>query len=103
MSAELLREAAALMRERAGKACASADDGWQVRLGWQVVGNGARVADVHTSQGHSSAEHIASWHPAVALSVATWLEGVAKTWWAGDQVEEMDALTVARAYLGSDQ
>lgn len=50
----------------------------------------------------STAEHIASWHPAVALAVAGWLEHVsriaeAKQCEPGDMVS---ALAVARAYLG---
>jgi hypothetical protein len=45
----------------------------------------------------STAEHIASWHPAVALAVADWLEATVLT-----DANAPFALAVARAYLGSD-
>lgn len=104
MSAETLRRAAALMRERAGDSTPSpwrvvADpDGVEV----SVIG-GPRdhyLADVHEwSTGLGNPFHIASWHPAVALAVADWLDAEA------DAVDGLAsslsdyALTVARAYL----
>ena len=58
------------------------------------------------------AEHIASWHPAVALAVADWLDDHAETielfaareipgsaWSMNWQTSHNHALTVARAYL----
>ena len=92
MSAETLRKAAALMRERA-EAEASRD--WEAvdfnddPAGplWGVANDAFfnppsddetpwLAVEVHT--GHrATAEHIASWHPAVALAVADWLEAEA--------------------------
>ena len=55
-------------------------------------------------------DHIASWHPLVALAVADWLDSVTDRWIgvpAGPsepEPEDFDAaLAVARAYLGSGQ
>lgn len=104
--AELLRRAAALMRERAE---ALKGDRWVAHGGWVTVesnrctcGGGGEwphekhcgldpVADV----GPRPAEHIASWHPAVALAAADWLadEG------SGVAVNPR-AVALARAYLG---
>lgn len=76
--------------------------------------------------GAEEAEHIASWHPAVALAVADWLEGVGERHVPmghpmygvlccatcnldledderGHCDDLADALAVAHAYLGSDQ
>ena len=48
--------------------------------------------------------HIASWHPAVALAVADWLEvtaeNVARASLYARGIDCEKALTVARAYLG---
>ena len=132
MSAETLRKAAAMMRARA--------DVWEFHAGrWVVVpsyaghseiramdmddpeldpslvDNSTFVVDCDTS---GTAEHIASWHPAVALAVADWLDAEALKW---ERVAEFDraygdvpdegievtrandvhhALTVARVYSG---
>lgn len=127
MSSEILRKAASLMRERAEAAMTSLSDNmpeWHSAAA--LMGDGKTEGD---------AEHIASWHPAVALAVADWLEAEAtsldamerfqaatvkqEAGWtargAGISVREHDdgtlsistdtsaaALTVARAYLGSD-
>jgi hypothetical protein len=100
VSAERLREAAALMRERAEAADA---------LG--------QVADtITTSSCEEFAEHIASWHPVVALAVAKAMDDVADAWeiadgWALDLDDDpirfedtIDGgwLAVATAYLGGD-
>lgn len=82
MSASLLREAAALMRERAEAARPSpwaqnGRNGIHTRIG-------ACVATTHShmdSTRKAEAEHIASWHPAVALAVADWLDAVAEVHW----------------------
>ena len=123
MSAETLRKAAALMRERAEAACPSPwrlgehatlgpnevwgdDDGWNASA---VATTRTRLNPGGTFHADADAEHIASWHPAVALAVALWLEhaaaraemkllhgGGTEAVWS----RERDALAVARAYLG---
>ena len=93
MSADALRTAAELMRARAE--AARPDARW-------VTANQLRGEfDAETS------DHIASWHPTVALAVADWLE------WEADEAERFNAqtraprqmvprraLAVARTYLG---
>lgn len=120
MSAEILREAAALMRERAEAATAGR---WEPMAGafgnpsdgpdhMRVVTEGWSDAyDVeHTvarteydQQGGNDAEHIASWHPTVALLVADLLNNIIGAQEQDVSAIELDALAVARAYLGSDQ
>lgn len=113
MSAAKLREAAALMRSRAG---AATDGPWGVA---SVGGQGFAVhRGEHTTvslfSARYDADHIASWHPAVALAVADWLESVAGAMTppgedvpaAGRHINSRDeahALAVATAYLGGDQ
>lgn len=109
MSAEILRRAAALMRERAEDAVlASGNDAWKADgLAWNdnrgtvhMVGAGpVNVCDAITEE---QAEHIASWHPIVALAVADWLERVAYLLEHGSVSpgEPSSALAVARAFLG---
>ena len=67
MSAEILRRAAGLMRERAE----AASEG----INWWGVEPMTRALDATFSppSAEQDAEHIASWHPAVALAVADWL------------------------------
>lgn len=130
MSAEILRRAASLMRERAEAAtegpwrfepegdsecgepgCCS--DYWENRI-W---GGGVVIAESHLTSGPDST-HIASWHPAVALAVAKAMGDVAHAWEIADESadgwvydaddnhyrfdETVDGgwLAVARAYLG---
>jgi hypothetical protein len=102
MSAEVLREAAALMREKAMRACP--DGVWydQHDLHEALIPLADSVDDPE-----ADATHIASWHPAVALAVADWLASVAER-----QIDAHDtgailggtdwehALAVASAYLG---
>jgi hypothetical protein len=110
MSAEILRKAAALMRERAEAATSGP---WALA---SVSGQGFAVhRGEHTTVSLFSAsydaEHIASWHPAVALAVADWLEAEAVAH-SGEIFDDWDAATaccrmpaalaVARAYLGED-
>lgn len=118
MSAEVLRRAAALMRERATARAVPEgvwfveDDGDEfnvlcpdpsaLRFPFDVV-RGVPY-DVDTSP---LAEHIASWHPAVALAVAGWLDHTAaqvEAGWAGVPAEEHQshALAVAYAYLSEE-
>jgi hypothetical protein len=113
VSAETLRRAAALMRERAEAARAGRwlADGSELFADWEdsrYIG----VCDGSLAEGNvANAEHIASWHPAVALAVADWLDAqaadvesfvdgevgwVTVEWRAANTA----ALIVARAYLG---
>ena len=54
---------------------------------------------------HADAEHVASWHPLVALAVADWLDTEAEIAGRGLPDESgsvYPALRVARIYLGRD-
>lgn len=115
MSADVLREAARLMRERGNNAT----------LGPWVQQSEPRSAKVRSAGIDAEnfddeiavtidaidAEHIASWHPAVALAVADWLEAEAGTEERLSALAHRDsvgsirdeAIAVARAYLGSDK
>lgn len=107
MSADLLREAAALMRERAEAATPSPwladvkDDG----RAWVFIYDEMDSLSLHGYP--NDAEHIASWHPAVALAVADWLDRIAWTWefepTLQGRVGGDEALAVARAYLGGER
>lgn len=117
MSAELLRDAATLMRERA-EVCV---DGWGMK---HTPESWRETYEVGVDY-DQDAPHIASWHPAVALAVADWLEDVAIMGRCDDcsysaetcslakatgsiaccpdcQHPSRRALTVARVYLGRD-
>lgn len=118
MSSQILREAAALMRERAE----AATDGVCPEWTRSAVRHIARNCDIecwhkdsdplvkkyHDADGmpetwtrYDDAEHIASWHPAVALAVADWLDKEAA--WVdlgAANSPDNEALAVARAYLG---
>lgn len=127
MSAEILQRAASLMRERAE--AARNNNPWMVDsdrpnvvLDPDKPGNdwdGLMVCEVPLADDglvdFPTVEHIASWHPAVALAVADWLESVAGACSppvpesaldvvdAGRMITDADAkhaLAVARAYLG---
>ena len=104
MSADLLRRAAALMRERAEAATTTVldDEGKWVVGPWfgPLAMSSRRVAS------EADSAFIASWHPAVALAVADWLEQQAmlqeahdtgKAVWIGPA--DPLAIAVARAYL----
>jgi len=104
VSAETLRRAASLMRERAEAATpgpwrvvADSDTGETSVLGGPYD---RYLADVHEwSTGIGNPAHIASWHPAVALAVADWLEVTARD--VGTSTLAFHAaLAVARAHLG---
>ncbi len=112
MTAETLRRAAALMRERAEAAQTRSADPLRPDGGsWVSRPHHAR-RDCHTVQTEgemylahyvpeATADHIASWSPAVALAVANLLEGL-----AGDMPWDFrhdEALAVARTYLGEIQ
>ncbi len=126
MSAEVLREAAALMRERAERAT--------THTPWQLLGPDDdraepwTVASTHPvgdrtyvcQDARHAGEHIASWHPAVALAVADWLDETARrhdeildNFVEGSRVGAVSAaenvtaytqaVSVARTYLGKEQ
>ena len=116
--ADLLRKAAALMRERAEAAGsewnADVEPGDSLHL-WVTdcdpsdpTGETAMQRLVGGADAPWS-EHIASWHPAVALAVADWLDAEAESHRA-DLVGPFpsaccrmsQARAVARAFLGSD-
>ena len=117
MTAELLRRAAKEMRERAEAATASpwrpenhdfAEDGCGILGGgtpWSSAEYGIAFTTGFTNRKHchADAEHIASWHPAVALAVADWLDYTAALIGvAGGRSSPYHehAIAVARAYLG---
>lgn len=116
MTAELLREAAAKMRERA-------EDVAGRKIGkqsWIPVGNGIVAATLHDKatrlvavevMGSDLQEHLASFgHPAVALAVAKGFEELADEWDADEDVHPggfhwtvYTAMSnAARAYLGRE-
>lgn len=105
----MLRKAATLMRERATTAPIPAGP-WErefsdaIRTDIPFGSPGYLIAECATNV---EAEHIASWHPAVALAVADWLEFEANVHEASvrnsapaDHRLSTQALAVARAYLG---
>ncbi len=115
--ADTLRRAAVLMRERA-QAVEHLSSPWKVGdsdydgrfsilydTDHPLAGLVATCADYVPLHG---ADHIASWHPAVALAVADWLDHVSdllhvlEGFNAGPLLpaETEHALAVARAYLG---
>jgi hypothetical protein len=123
MSADTLRRAASLMRERAE--AVSYPSPWSVGGGTcSVRCNDGRnyVASTYGGVGTEevAAAHIASWHPTVALAVADWLEATADrhdaildNFTPGSRVGAVtaaenvtaweQALAVAHAYLGESQ
>lgn len=129
MSAETLRKAAALMRERAEAATAGpwierqehgrdfTDEGWSyvavsslplsIRSDrqWPDVAATAWPGEDGLDEAVENSTHIASWHPAVALAVADWLDELAGYWedsarFGIEASARHPALTVARTYLG---
>lgn len=120
-----LREAARLMRERAGKATpgpwaweptGDKDSSWAVGLVQDEQSEQALAGRLDHGQGIvidgvcesidgrlADAEHIASWHPGVALAIADWLdvEGAILERRMSTESVEVPALRVARAYLGT--
>lgn len=101
MSAETLRRAAALMRGRAEAAAAGPWRAIPARDGLPaIVAAAAVLADVDEST--ADAEHIASWHPAVALAVADLLDYLAPLAdgpWGPDSTIDR-AVRIAETYLG---
>lgn len=114
MSADVLREAAALMRARA-------TDAYHPDAKYEP---GVWMTEHHNSQYHSEperchiaedrrgvywsvahevyipiAEHMAGLDPATAFRIADWLDRAARRWW---WFRDRRALAVARVYLGAD-
>lgn len=116
MSADLLRRAAALMRERAeaarsGEWFADTTGGdADVRAAWRFGACDIAVCEGSLPEGNAAnAEHIASWHPAVALAFAKVLEDAAAAleFDTGVGLTEREAssgfeavIAAARAFLG---
>lgn len=98
-----LRRAAYLMRERAN---AVGEGPWESYPlpdagpnRWTMTGVGVAGDDMgHRTETmfRPDAEHIASWHPAVALAVADWLDAEFDHPWG----PTFEAITVAETYLG---
>lgn len=117
MSAELLRRAAVLMRERAKAATPGPwhlDGPWWIDTGEydMVTGHDRKAVMVpgEPTANPSNAEHIASWDPTVALAVADWLDLMAEDYapywskpYAAPFVPVIEkAYRIARAYLGEE-
>lgn len=109
MTAETLRQAAALMRERA-EAAGVPWHPWGDETLPQREGPQAWADDMDGYLGGEWGVHAGSWHPAVALAVADWLDSEANT---ADETARNDglppdylyvgpAMPVALAYLGTD-
>ena len=119
---ETISRAAALMRERAAAA-----QNWKRRYPEDSGGEYAYFtavflenaianhapglsSDPHLRTGWQyDAEHLASWHPAVALAVADWLDALARAVERSGVAHHPEpasihdaALVVARAYLGDE-
>lgn len=100
MTAEKLREAARLMRERAK----AAGTNWPWYDPEDVAEALQPMADGYNNPG-DDAEHIASWSPAVALAVADLLDTIAvgleaRGVTAHIKPSERAAFEAARTYLG---
>ena len=105
MSVEILREAASLMRERAKAATPGPWEGGE-RIVWSNANtrNPYVVTDGEGGDGGAfsvgNVDHIASWHPAVALAVADLLD-ISVTHQVGFTPIARERITaIARAYLG---
>ena len=99
---EELREAARLMRERAGHV---PPPPWYLGTYDVTTGDGSNV--IASSGLTVRSQYVASWHPGVALAVADLLEREAalidaQVFPQSDPAMERYPLAVARAYLGSE-
>lgn len=96
MTADLLRRAAALMRERAEQVEAGEWYDATDELVWALNEN------CGTLSAYADADHIASWGPAVALAVAEAMDSTARTIERGKLPLSRDIALIraARAYLG---
>lgn len=101
MTAETLRRAASLMRDRAEGAAQGVWDEVAVRdvdgrTFNAVEADGRLVCEIpRTPQGSADSWHVASWHPSVALAVADWLEAADV---AHERAFEEHWLNTARAW-----
>ena len=107
MSVELLRRAAAKMRERAER-CIEVNGGdkvWKIEDGG-IFTDGGRV--ITTSIDDDDIPHIASWHPDVALAAATALEKYAamvdesQCFFGEDGVDDAMLAFACAYHLGED-
>lgn len=107
MSVSLLHEAASMMRERAETARGLGVKPWRVDGVGIIACGGTHIANPMPDVD----QHIASWHPVVALAVADWLDTTAFHVASHECEAECrpsgcqsvaDATAVARAYLGRD-
>jgi len=128
VTADLLREAAALMRERAEKATTGPWE-FRPRRGFESVNDAPATIGFKDTSGYfvmlregtwgtqGDMGYVASWHPAVALAVADWLDAAYADWHHSEHslgamsIRSMSgqpnlpdgmALAVAHAYLGRD-
>lgn len=109
MSAETLRKAARLMRERAEATTPDADwtEGHYWIADYDMYGNPVQT-EIGGMGGAGDAAHYSSWHPAVALAVADWLDLMAADYapyWAEPYAAPFvpvieKAYQIARTYLG---
>jgi hypothetical protein len=115
VSADLLRRAAARVREVAeghypspweafGTGVAHGDH-WHVAHDSEAIVSISSQDGINEDQRQPLAEHIALWHPAVALAVADWLDSTARELYA-DMAEDEGppdlrrAVALARLILG---
>jgi hypothetical protein len=111
MTSDTLRRAAALIRERAEKATpgpwsaarSMGEDLHWGRMQFTTLDAPDRNLFAIAGMPLADAEHIAAWHPAVALAAATWLEHEAdRAERFGDRDSTEHALAFATAYLGEE-
>lgn len=108
--AEVIRLAAAQLRDFAGKAtpgpwshmCLGSEGCLVLREHGTIRERGrgrvARFGQKDWQADHADAAFVAAMNPAVALPLADWLDAAAQAWDEGMEWDE--ALSVARAYLG---
>jgi hypothetical protein len=84
------------MRERAE---AATPGPWQIRHRNYIVTSSTPGSIIGCDEGVDAA-HVASWHPAVALAVADWLDHVHANVSTYNARNHEHAFAVARAYLG---
>ena|SRR5690606_5605766 len=108
MSADRLREAAKVLRERAE--AASEGPWWDIRAGlpgtdaeWIVDSDPTFIASTHidSDRGKSDATYIATMHPGVGLALADWLDADADLSDDMDMPCEDEAVRLAGLILGS--